>query len=261
MSYEGETDLLGAGQVIAFLNRAKDFKEGRILSNVASDTSLLAIDAMTPRNLSTPRQALIASESKTNSEKITTLARYVCKRDGTESASIQEIQSAFKKAGEPLPRNFSRDLKDAIAAGYIYESDVNEGYVVTEQGNEAIDLKFKNINGVSKLKRTRSVNSIGKIRDEIKNLAVTSTMSGFVDFNTLSTKGKKILWLIAYAEKEKIQDITPAEIQSLGNKIRVNLPPSSFTALTDKIFKEGLMYKNGGGYRIDQKGLDALKKE
>jgi hypothetical protein len=257
LSFEGETDLLGAGQVIAFLNKSKEKKN--LDGSLKSDPLLLSMDAIVPRNVGTPREALFDSGAKTNSEKIVTLVKYIIDRNSVESVSVQEIQIAFKKAGEPLPRNFSRDLKDTITIGYIYEIDSGDGYRLSDMGIQAVNSKFEKGATPMRAKKSKAINPAGKVREEIKNLEVLPTYSGMNDFYSLATKGKKILWLIAYAMDKGIESVTPAEVHSLGEKLRENLPPSSFTALTDRIVKDGFIYKSGEGYKINQKGLDSLK--
>src|ERR1700687_1361114 len=114
LSFSSDVEIVKAAQIIAFVKVESSPERERHISLLGNAVSTAA---------STPGLALTQSRAKTNAQKIAVLGRYICERDQQSTFSAKEVQEVMKKAGVPLPRNFARDIKDAVRANYIYEND------------------------------------------------------------------------------------------------------------------------------------------
>lgn len=131
--YDDETTVFQAAQIIGFLKNNEALATS---GAVATNTTLLGVSS--PKQ--SPRAALQESNAKTNAQKIAALGCYVAEQNNHESFELEEVKIAFRKAGEPLPKNFSRDARDAVTANLIYEDDGQ--YVLTEYALEQIKNGF-----------------------------------------------------------------------------------------------------------------------
>lgn len=262
LSFEKEADMLKAGQIIAFLSNDTPAQQTPPSYYSPTPGKLLGVGETSRRS---PRQALIESDAKTNTEKIVVLAHFICERDGTLSFSPKEIQVEFKKAGESLPKNFTRDFNQAIALGYILENDDQGGYILTDLGLDVLESGFLNnrqnspLSGSKKRKGGKS-KKVTTVRDEVSDLQIVPQLNGYPDYWSLSTKGSKILWLLAYAEENRVTEgLTPVEIEFMASKLKDQIKTGDFTALTKNNIKKGWMTTGKGFSKILKLGEDSLK--
>lgn len=262
LSFEKETDMHRAGQIIAFLS-----------SDVTADASVVRAYPSSPvaalgmgeTRRKSPRQALSESDAKTNAEKIVVLANFICTQKGMETFSPKEIQIEFKRAGESLPKNLTRDFMTAVAQGYVLENDEGD-YSLTDLGLEVVEEGFsgrqksvkngstKKRKGGSKAKKTTS------LREEVTNLEITPHLNGYPEYWSYTVKGSRILWLLAYASENNITDgLSPSEVEYLASKLKDQIKTSAFTALTESNVKKGYMTITKSGAKILKIGEDFLK--
>ncbi|OIO48811.1 MAG: hypothetical protein AUJ39_02005 [Parcubacteria group bacterium CG1_02_42_13] len=256
LSFEGETDIVKAAQVIAFIKS----------DSIPNPTKPAALLTGVTNTQTTPRQALVDSNAKTNPEKITVLGKYLMDRDNQTNFSGREVQEIMKKTGEKMPKNFSRDLQVAIDdLGYIFEDDVQKGqYSVTDGGAQAILNGFSLNNQNRNSRRKSKTNKSGgkkAIREEVNKLDISGEKEGLPNYWQIDSKGHRILWLINYAESNKIDGLSPVEIESLATKLRDDIESKNVRALTTKSAKNNFIKVDPSGkYKILQNGIKFLKK-
>jgi hypothetical protein len=255
LSYEGKTDLFKASQILAFLSSAVGDKE-----RLPATTRSLSV---TYPNTTSPREAIVASGATTNPEKITVLADYCASLQNHAPVTRQEVKMHFGKAGERIPRNFNRDWKEAVTLGYICEDpEQKDHFYVTSSGRFAIENQF-NQEAKSKTTRRKSpkrnINKGKKgIAPEVEALEISLQWPGVLNYFDLN-KGQRILWILAYADNQGIAALSPAEVEVLSGKLKDSIPARSFSALTEAIFKKGLITRSGNDkYKILRPGLDFL---
>jgi len=124
-----------------------------ILSGSIADSGSTVVTALTPEPQAPPpptgrpavslREYLEDAEATRNPDKITAIGAYIMKHQSQEEFARKEVVQGFRQAGEPSPRNITRDWSWAIRIGWIAE-DPNSPkmFYVTNKGFEAIANKF-----------------------------------------------------------------------------------------------------------------------
>jgi hypothetical protein len=89
------------------------------------------------------REFLTEVEASRNLDKIVAIGAYLHEQRSYETFSSSQIKAEFRNAREPVPGNFPRDFRSAVAAGWLAAShdDAKEFYV-TDSGQKAIDARF-----------------------------------------------------------------------------------------------------------------------
>lgn len=264
LTYKAVTSILKASQIIAFLSADTD--PSSVNANYNQSSPILLKNK---NNNQSPREALNDSGAKTNMQKILVLAKYHLDRTGNISFKPLEIKAYFKKAGEPEPRNFSRDIKDAIGLGYIYEDmDGNRDYVITDYGNDLLKSGFqteaKKAIGrkkTSSAKKTSSKKaSVAKASPSVLKLEIVPKLEGVISYHDVSTKSDKILWILYSAYKNSITELSSSDIEYIAEKLVDNVPASSHSALTEKSRKLAYVTKtNDGKFKLLHDGIEHVK--
>jgi len=252
ISLTKKTNLQKAGQIISFLGTEQGTSAPTGYDS-APVSRLLA-----PRPLQ-PKDVIVNSGAKTYPQKIAALAVYLRDQVNQKTFSPQEIKVIFKKMGDD-PKNFTRDLKGAVELQYVVCVDpASELYELTDRGVEAVSENFsgkaiKKSVGSSK----RAVISNG-IRDEVRQLETIGTLDGFPEYYGLATKADKILWLLAYADKNGVKTLTPTEVDYMSGELRDKVDAKGFTALNQRNIKNSFVSKTATGFQIQKRGQDHLK--
>jgi hypothetical protein len=140
LTFEDETNVFNAAQIIGFLKNSESLTGGAPSGGVASQPPLLG----NTQTRTSPREALQTSGAKTNPQKIAVLGHYQAAANNHEGFTIDEVKAAFKRAGEPLPKNLGRDVQAAVTSSLIYEEDGETGYyILSESAVEAIESGFQ----------------------------------------------------------------------------------------------------------------------
>lgn len=261
LSFERETDMHKAGQIIAFLSN--DATMGMTTADPYSPAPVAVLGTSENRRKS-PRQALMESDANTNAEKIVVLANFICERNGVDTFSPKEVQVEFKKAGEPLPKNLTRDFNTAITQGFILENDEGD-YSLTDLGLEVVTSGFGDYRqvaggGTTKKRKGGKSKKVTTVREEVTELEITPQMEGFPDYWNFTVKGTRILWLLAFASENNVSDgLTPVEVEYLASKLKDQIKPGDFTALTKNNIKKGYLTVKNGHAKILKIGEDFLK--
>jgi hypothetical protein len=81
---------------------------------------------------------------KTNAQIILCIAKYLSEHENIERFSREIIRPKFPAAGEPLPKNLSRDFQTAIDKGWIGEDpQQRDHFYITRTGDQQIKDGFK----------------------------------------------------------------------------------------------------------------------
>ena len=96
--------------------------------------------------------------ARKNPEKIVAIGNYltnVLSNGQKQTFGKSELRPQFRNASEPIPANISRDIREAMASGWIAEDHGNtDEFFVTRKGLEAIESSFsKDRSGGPRLKR------------------------------------------------------------------------------------------------------------
>jgi len=254
LQYEGLTTITKAAQVIAFLSVKETGSTDSSLAPERLPEDFMLTETM-PRV--SPRQMIIEANSKTNAEKITSFMYYLKKYQNKISVEVQEVKSLFGKAGETMPQNFSRDLKDAVRLNYVYE--IKDGnYELTEFGSEAVEKHFS-LENIKKIERKHSKPKINtEVRSEVSKLELSSVEEGLPSFHDLN-KGQQILWICAVVDKKyNIGELNTREIIYLVDRLKGNISTGTFTALNETNIKKGYLKLSGDNFKVTQIGLNKL---
>lgn len=80
---------------------------------------------------------------RTNPDIILSIASFITKRDHRDHFTKDEIKALFPKAGEALPKNYSRDFNNVGEWGWIAEDPERDGHwYITTTGEAALDTGF-----------------------------------------------------------------------------------------------------------------------
>jgi hypothetical protein len=260
LHFSSNTDLFKAGQIIAFLNAATPL-QGSGSPNLQTTRPFATLG--TP-NKTSPRQAILDANARTNPQKIAVLAQYWKDMgdNGKETFNSMDLKPLFARAGEPTPMNFNRDLREAKRLNYIYEPQSEGEFVLTEYGEEMIRTRFQEAEAAPRRTspESRRSSQVKTLNEAVQNLKIMPTLDGYPLYHRLETKAIKILWILAFAVEHKIEALSSGEIEYIAHKLRDKIPSNSLTPLTQGSYKRGFITRNKEGkWEILQDGLDFLK--
>lgn len=264
VGYEDEISATQAAEIIAFLNDAaaplRNPPSGAIQKEVGSGARSAG-----------PRAALDATGAKTNPQKIVALARYVL-QDGGETFNIDAVKVQFQRAREPMPKNMSRDLGLAIAAGWIEESEEGE-YYLTNEAYKALQNGFKDKRSTPQRNRSRgsAVRSRGSGKAGKTPRAAKpevfagidefhTTMDGYPGYHDMKANKDKLLWAVQYAKAKGISGLSNQAIAWLTDHLGDGVPAKQITAAFNSAKKGGLATRStmDSTIRIVPKGQEYL---
>lgn len=254
LSFKKETSLQKAGQILAFLG-----SEETSASNKPLQAEALFISPASSNQ--SPKDLLDESKAKTNSQKITVIGKYLADENGVNEFLSKEVLSQLRKLGDE-PGNFKRDLGTAEDLQYIYPIPSKKGfYGITARGEGAIQDKFTGETQAKIKPKGKGVfKKANPPRDSVTKLPIATNLEGFPNFHDLPTKADKILWALAYADKNGIQDLTPREVEFITDKLKGRVAQSDFSAHNKKNRKAGYVSLTDGVFKLQQNGIDHLKK-
>ncbi len=249
-----EISLQKAGQIITFLGLDETDKEP---TNTSFNPNLFVADSTASVS---PQELIMDANAKTYAQKITVLVKYFTERDKQEGVLSKEILLQLRKMGEE-PGNFKRDLQTAVSLQYLYVLDSKQGlYAISQKGRAAIDSKFSNEASVKVKSKSRGVfQKAIPPRSEVTTLTWVASLEGFPDFHSLTTKADSILWILAYAEFQGIESLTPREVELASDHLKKKIPHKDFSAHNKRNIKSSLVASTGGKFKLQQKGINHLK--
>lgn len=259
LSYESDASLVQAAKIIGFLNTQEPLPAEHNSGSVGDGAAF--IDAPQAKPLSSPREAILNTDAKTNAQKILVLGAYLAQRDNSDEFATAELKTLFVKAGEPAPRNLARDIRDAVKAGYIMESMTSSDmYAVTNTGYKTLNGGF----GSSPAKKPRR-KSNGKptkrseIPDWLQTTSIDDQLDGFPSYRQLNTRSNRVLWILQWATVVGRERLTGIEISAIADKLSDNIPTKQIAASFLPHLSSNRVSKTAEGYRILYSGSEFLK--
>lgn len=132
--------------------------------------------------------------------------------------------------------------------GYLFEKEISEELadrviILVISGKENSSSNFSSLNEQAQLSQKttnkkkstlqRKVLPKIEIRDEVKNMQVEPTSEKYGDYWKLSTKGNKILWLLAIAKQHNVEDLYHKEITYLSGEVGDHIESKGFSVLLE----------------------------
>ncbi|MES2014271.1 MAG: hypothetical protein V4437_00455 [Patescibacteria group bacterium] len=262
LNFEGETNLHKAAQVIAFLGTEQaDAPSGYGKQDGAR------LLGMTPSSGRTPRQIISQSLAKTNPQKIAAIGLYFKER-GQDVFTRSEIAEQFRRAGEQIPKNVGRDLKEAVRLGLICESEgQRDEYYLTSDAETEIAETFSSSSNTSGAPKTRSTKL--KVRKStastqeptnksLKDMNFTPIVDGLPNY-WKTKKGDRVLWILKVGKNNGMANLDNKDIEYVGKKLDDHIPSSNVNSLSEVNRKRGYLSRNGTVYTLLGPGINYLE--
>lgn len=267
LQFESKVSLFQATQIMAFVSRADQAngaQDGEIMAGIPADRTVEprtlvghTLDVQTVYE--SPYAAIAQTKAKTNPQKIVALALYLGATSTNQQVfTIDEILGGFKKAGESTPKNINRDFREAVSAGYVFQEEKGVYRLLSSIDNVSAE-------GFKKPAKKRSGTSGGakakklKVRDEVKNVRILTSMEGYPDYFKLDTHSDAVLWVVEYLKLEGIDGANRAEILDFTKKIGGKITSKNYTKSNMPNVKESYIYVENDLVRLTPKGVEQLK--
>lgn len=271
VSYSDEISIAQAAQIITFLNRDEtEAHNGALEFQPPAREQDPPASSTSTNKINNARDALDVSGATKNPEKIVALGAYVL-QDGGETFKIEDVKSAFRRARETQPANFTRDLNAAIASGWIFESDEAPGeYYLNNKIDKIFDGDFvfpKGSNGVGGRSRGGTKKTPGKAKtakpetlsdvDEFR-----STLEGFPQYSKMKSEKDRLLWVVNYMrEKHDRKGLSNKEIAWITDHIGTGIPTGNLTGAFNTAKAPGYATRStlDKTIKITDEGIEHLK--
>ncbi|HZX04417.1 hypothetical protein [Kribbella sp.] len=210
-----------------------------------------------------PKEALEASGAKINPEKIVAFAVLVSQQSGKDTFTLDDVRPLFRQAREATPGNLSRDLDAAIRSGYVAEAENKGEYYVMDKALNVLETGFE---GLRNSRGSRSSSSARKPRkpmvapEALKNLELTPTIDGFINYHKVKTKTDKYLWALNAAKLAGADAVEPSDVAWLTDRLGEGVSRNDLNSYFKGNQKRGYVNKNGEGkVRITPAGIVYLQ--
>ena len=270
VAYTDEISIAQAARIITFLNsdEAEATTSAFGIQTPAQEQDSPASSTSTNK-ISNPRDALDVSGATKNPEKIVALGAYVL-QDGGETFKIEDVKSAFRRARETQPANFTRDLNAAISAGWIFESDEAPGeYYLNNKIDKIFDGDFvfpkgsngnggrsrgaKKTPGKAKTTKPETLSDVDEFR---------STLEGFPQYSKMKSEKDRLLWVVNYMrEKHDRKGLSNKEIAWITDHIGTGIPTGNLTGAFNTAKAPGYATRStlDKTIKITDEGIEHLK--
>jgi hypothetical protein len=268
LSYDGDITIVQAAQIVTYLHTGTGLAPTSSSSPPASvdDRSGAAVPDRRQAGLS-PRDALVSAGAKTNPEKIVAFALYVERQGDKDTFTLDDIRPLFRQARETAPGNLSRDLDAAIRSNWIAAASQKGEYYVTDVAADVLDSGFDSVrsgrSGGAKPKSTSARRQSRRTSiptpEAFKDIDITTSIDGYINFHRIKTKTDKYLWAINAAKLWGVEALTNNEIIWLTDKLGVGLPSQDLGGYYRGNFKPGYVNRNTEGkIRVTPAGTQHL---
>lgn len=254
LSFDGSTTFSKAAQIIAFV-------KGSVNESAPEGSATRPPVLMPVVNPGmSPRQVLVEANAKTNPQKLTALGKYLCDKYQRTTFSLSEAVEMIKRAGESMPRNLSRDLKAAVMLDYIYEDTENKGeYFLTDKARSAVEHRFEDAETANTKSRKIARKPNKNLSSGVEELEMAVEKDGLPSYWTIQNKSPRALWILAYAHKHGLTELTRKDVEVLAKRLHDNIPANDVGALLRSSFKKGRLAISSGKFRILQPGLKFIE--
>lgn len=268
LQFESKVSLFQATQIMAFISRvdqANGGQGGDILTSVplssTGEPRTLIDHTMDVQTIyESPHAAIAKTSAKTNPQKIVALALYLGATSTNHKVfSIEEILSAFKKAGESTPKNINRDFREAVAAGYVFQEEKGVYRLLSSIDNVPSDgfkktTKKRAAAGTSSGSKTKLT-----VREEFGGVRILTSMEGYPDYFKLGARSDQILWVLEYLKAQGLDGANRLEVINFTKKIGGKVTSKNFTASNTPNVKESYIYTEGDAIKLTPKGIEQLR--
>jgi hypothetical protein len=262
MNVDKTITLTQAGKIIAFLG-SEETPIGPTDEYRAPGAQLLD-EVISPPQRQSLRELIDNAKATTFPQKIVVLGNYVAGSNPETVFTAESVKSLFVKTRDNIPTHFSRDLQAAVKSGQIEElPDKKDTYFVTRAGEEILQSGFGG-NSATRKRSTKKASggqlSSEGIRPEVLSVKViTPDLDGYLNYHKMPSKGAKVMWILAFANSNQIEELTPREVSYIANKLRDRIDQGGLSALTITAAKNGWVTKVEGNYTLLHKGDEYLK--
>jgi hypothetical protein len=273
VSYTDEISISQAARIIAFLN-SEDADTPVSAFGIEPPTQKQAPVASATGNkkVNNPRDAIDISGATKNPEKIVALGAYVL-QDGGDTFKIEDVKSAFRRARETQPANFTRDLGVAVSSGWIFESDeAPDEYYLNNKMDAIFDGDFvfpkgSGGNGSRKgaTKKTTSRAPRAKVAkpEGLEGIEeFRATLEGFPPYAKMKAEKDRLLWIVNYMrEKHDRKTVTNKEIAWISDHIGTGIPANNVTGAFNSARTPGYAIRStlDNTIKITEEGIEHLK--
>ncbi|MGY4893624.1 MAG: hypothetical protein ACO1N2_02950 [Candidatus Saccharimonadota bacterium] len=268
MSVNREITLTQAGKIVAFIGSEVE-GEAPLQSLHLGAGVIDEPAANTQQSRQSLREKLEAANAKTHAQRITVLGYHLSSLSQEGEFTISELKQLYPQAREKMPPNFSRELDLAITSGYLEGvHGKKDTYYVTNTGEDSIVAGFSGgMRKSSSKPKAKAANvkpkavSAESVSEAVRELhPVTPDLAGYQNYHAVSTKGLKVLWILAYAQANNIDKLSPREITFIASKLRDKIDARDVNGLTVTAAKNGWIAKdNEANYSLLFTGDEHLK--
>lgn len=262
--YKGIVTLFQATQIMAFISKPID--QGPDIIGAEERPSLQSTtrtDAQANAQVyESPRLAIDSLGAKTNPQKIVAIAFYLgATSQNGQTFTTEEVLKGFAGAGERTPKNITRDLRDAVTAGYIFADDKSGFRLLSATDNVPTEgfKKVKTKRRTTPKQGNESKKTKATVRDEISKLPIITSLNGYVDLFDLKVRGDQLLWLIQYAKSHQVTSVNRQEVIYIAKKMGTSLDSQNFASSNTPNVKNGYISSEGDLMSLTPKGEKHLK--
>ncbi len=255
LSYKDQISLTQAAQIIAMIGSG-EVAPGTFAAAPPKDSRVKGGGA-------SPRESLEASGAKSNPEKVVAFALHVIRQGGKAAFTSDDVKPLFGRAGEPTPRNLSRDMRDAVRVGWIAESDTNTGeYYVTDKARDVLETGFDQLRGVRRSSskpaprgRASSNKTTRKTSDAIPTAfedieIIHPTIDGMVGYHKLKTNTDRFLWAVYAAKLLGVGTLDNHHVVWLTDRLGVGIPSKDVSPYYKRLHQRGHLNRTTKDDRI-----------
>lgn len=264
ITFDEDITVNQAAQIIAFVGSASQAP----VQILTGRPTAIPTQIGSSKRFETPRSAISTTNAKTYPEKIVALAGYVLQEGSRDSFTAEDVRPLFRRAGEVTPSNMKRDLTVAVQLEYIAETDQKGEYYLASKGTDALDEGFKANNGTGGGQKTAK-SSNGKKRstrntkplETLKNVNISTTVSGYPSFHSVAAKTDKLLWVLMFAKSQGLESLSSKEISQLSDRLGDGIPANNINKNYKSNLKKGYVNRTiaDGKMRLTPDGDSRLK--
>lgn len=269
MTVDQDITLTQAGKIIAFLGSESEIADAPSTGGQLINAGAATIDHQpSVSSRLSVREMIDEAKPNTHAQRITVFGHFVAQNHPDGFFTNDEVKEQYQLAREKLTLHFSREVDKAISAGWIepVRGEKNT-FFVTRKGEDAVAHAFNNGGKVRAKSKAKSASaksaaiSEDDVSEAVRNVQpVLPTLPDFPNYHKLKSKGLKIMWLLAMAERHGIDRLSTKELAFFAGKLRDKLEIRDISGHTVTGAKNGWVTKdNAAKYSLLHDGEEHLK--
>lgn len=260
LDYNGKVTLFQATQIMAFIAQQGETSVPAIsLVSPTSESEVLTkpvVELPASSTFDSPRTAINELRANSIPQKIVAIAFYLgASSQNSMIVKFEDVLEQFGKSGSSKPTQFPREVKKAVAEGYVYLEDktsfrlLSKTDVILQDGFPKLTRK-----GVSSKKKSGVPVEKLTVRLEVTSMPITTVMEGYKDYFTIEKRPDQILWILKYAELKSLQGLNRVEIIAISSKLGGVFTSGNFTSGNVPNVTKGYITQTGSLISISAKG-------